>query len=306
MIPVLLALLPLMQTPSPPPARSPAAPRAYVPERVYDTQRKTFADFESMLADLAGADVVFVGEQHDDANTHALEVAVIEGLLRRHAAVSVGMEMFERDVQGTVDQYVRGASTEEQFLAASRPWPRYATDYRSIVELARARHLPVIASNLPRRIATEISKNGLPALDALGPDRALAAHDLQCAASGEYYARFIEQMGGHPPSGDANAGDAQAKNDRFYLAQCAKDETMAESVADALRGATGPRTTLVHFNGAFHSDYGGGAAERTRRRLPGRRIAVISVVPVDDLDTLAPGDEDRRQADYLVYTVKNR
>ena len=158
-----------------------------------------------------------------------------------------------------------------------------------------SQHRFEIGERLPLRI-----------VDALGPDRALAAHDLQCAASGEYYARFIEQMGGHPPSGDANAGDAQAKNDRFYLAQCAKDETMAESVADALRGATGPRTTVVHFNGAFHSDYGGGAAERTRRRLPGRRIAVISVVPVDDLDTLAPGDEDRRQADYLVYTVKNR
>lgn len=304
MIPVLLALLPFLQTPSLPAGHPAIAPRAYVPERVYDTQRKTFADFEMMLADLARADVVFVGEQHDDANTHALEAALVEGLLRRHATVSVGMEMFERDVQDTIDQYVRGASTEEQFLAASRPWPRYATDYRPIVELARAHNLRVIASNVPRRIATDVSKRGMPALDDLGSDRALAARDLECATSGEYYTRFIEEMGGHPASDDQKAGDSQAKNDRFYLAQCVKDETMAESVAEAFRAAAGPRTTIVHVNGAFHSDYGEGAAERTRRRLPGRRIAVISMIPVEDLDTLAPGDEDLKQADYLVYTVK--
>ncbi len=305
MIAVLLALLPFVQPPLPA-DHPPIAPRAYVPERVYDTQRKTFADFEMMLADLARADVVFVGEQHDDANTHALEAALIDGLLRRHATVSVGMEMFERDVQDAIDQYVRGASTEQQFLAASRPWPRYATDYRPIVELARAGNLRVIASNVPRRIATDISKRGLPALDDLGSDRALAARDLECATSGDYYTRFIEEMGAHPASGDANASDTQAKHDRFYLAQCVKDETMAESVAEAFRGAAGPRTTIVHFNGAFHSDYREGAAERTRRRLPGRRIAVISITPVEDLDTLAPDDEDLKQADYLVYTVKNR
>jgi len=304
MIPVLLAILPLVQAQPLPAGHPPIAQRAYVPERVYDTQRKTFADFEMMLADLVRADVVFAGEQHDDANTHALEAALIEGLLRRHATVGVGMEMFERDVQDAIDQYVRGASTEEQFLAASRPWPRYATDYRPIVELARARNLRVIASNVPRRIATDISKRGLPALDDLGSDRALAARDLECATRGDYYTRFIEEMGAHPASGDSNASDTQAKHDRFYLAQCVKDETMAESVADAFRAAAGPRTTIVHFNGAFHSDYGEGAAERTRRRLPGRRIAVISIIPVVDLDTLAPDDEDLRQADYLVYTVK--
>lgn len=304
MIWALLALIPLLQAPALPAGHPPIAARAYVPQRVYDTQRKTFTDFETMLADLVRADVVFVGEEHDDPNTHALEVAVLEGLLRRHAAVGVGMEMFERDVQDALDQYVRGASSEEQFLAASRPWPRYATDYRPIVELAKAHRLAVIATNLPRRIATDVSKNGMSIVDALGNDRQLAARDLPCATSGDYYNRFIEQMGGHPAAGDSKSAETGARNDRFYLAQCVKDETMAESVAEAFRAARDPRTTIVHFNGAFHSDYGEGAAEGTRRRLPGRRVAVISMIPVDDMDTIAPGEDDLKQADYLVFTVK--
>src|SRR6476659_4638587 len=84
------------------PAKVPAAPAldySYVPQRVYDTRQKGFADFEAMVADLARADVIFVGEQHDDANTHRLELAILEGLIRRNVPVVVAMEMFERDVQ---------------------------------------------------------------------------------------------------------------------------------------------------------------------------------------------------------------
>ena len=70
-----------------------------MPERVFDTRRRTFTDFEAMLAELARADVVLVGEQHDDPNTHRLESALLQGLVRRNVPVTVSLEMFERDVQ---------------------------------------------------------------------------------------------------------------------------------------------------------------------------------------------------------------
>src|SRR5262245_40497747 len=163
----------------------------YVPQRVYDTRQKVFGDFESMLADLARADVVFVGEQHDDPNTHRLEVAILDGLLRRRVPLVVAMEMFERDVQPVLDRYLAGTITEDQFLKEARPWPRYATDYRPIIEFARAHHIPVVASDVPRRIASDVSKNGLAVVDALGADRQLAAAELQCPTTGAYYDRFL-------------------------------------------------------------------------------------------------------------------
>ena len=54
--------------------------------------------------------------------------------------------------------------------------------------------------------------------------------------------------------------------------------------------------------GAFHSDFGLGTAERVRRRLGERRVAVVSVLPVKDLDTLTPAGDDLKRADYLLYT----
>jgi uncharacterized iron-regulated protein len=274
----------------------------YVPERVFDTRRRMFTDFETMLADLARADVVLVGEQHDDPNTHRLEAAMLMGLLRRSVAVTVSLEMFERDVQTSVDAYLAGTLSEEEFLKASRPWPRYATDYRSLVELAKAHRWPVIAANVPRRYAAEIAKSGKGMLDALpSPERSLVAHDLQCPEDA-YFKRFADQMGNH--AAGATIDEKRATTERYYWSQCVKDETMAESIAAGFEKPGAPSGAIVHFTGAFHSDFGTGTAERVRRRLAGRRVAVVTMVPVADLDTLTPGAGDLTRADYLVYTIK--
>ena len=284
----------------------------YVPQRVYDTREKRFTDFEAMSADLARADVVLVGEQHDDPNTHRLERAILEGLARRHVPVTLSLEMFERDVQDSVDTYVSGTGGEEDFLKGSRPWPRYATDYRPLVEFARARKWPVVAANVPRRIASDIAKTGRPGVDALSAaDRRLAAADLLCPHD-DYFARFAEQMGGHPagsgpgpaPGSPSGSAAADTTTERYYWAQCVKDETMAESIANAFGKLEGRPGLVAHFTGAFHSEYGEGTGERVRRRLGGRRVIAVSILPVENFDDVAPGADDLKRAEYLVFTIK--
>ena len=289
-----------------PPVSPQAALPAYVPQRVYDTARQAFSDFETMLADLAKADVVFVGEQHDDPATHRLEAAILDGLRRRGVAVIVSLEMFERDVQPALTAYLAGKASEEEFLKASRPWPRYASDYRALVEMARAERWPVIASNVPRRFASDVAKGGRATLDALpAADRAFAAQDILCPKDA-YFERFADNMAKHPMPGSEklSAEEKRAQTERYYDAQCIKDETMAEAIALGL-GENG-RGTVVHFNGAFHSDFALGTASRVRRRLDGRRLAIVSILPIPapDIDTVSPSAEDLRRGDYLLYATK--
>ncbi len=279
----------------------------YVPERVYDTRQQAFVDFEVMLAGIATADVIFVGEMHDDPNTHRLEAAILDGLQRRQRSPVVSLEMFERDAQPALDAYLAGRISEDEMLKGARPWPRYATDYRPLVERAKAAGRPVIAANVPRSIAQKVAKLGQDAIAQLTEsERAFTARDLQCPLD-PYFDRFAESMGGHPAP-NQSADEKKAMAERYYWSQCVKDETMAEAIAAAVeRNASmseggqskGP---VVHYNGAFHSDFGLGTAERTRRRLPGKRTIVISMLPVADLDKLQPAGEDLRRADYLVYT----
>jgi len=287
-----------------------AAQTTYVPERVFDSAHREFTDFEMMLADVARADVVFVGEQHDDANTHALERAVLEGLARRRGSIVVGFEMFERDVQDPLDHFQMGHLDESEFLKSSRPWPNYRSDYKPLVDYAVQHNWPIFASNVPRALATEVSKTGLEALKTKSADESKwFAKDLQCPVGDDYFKRFAEAMGEHPAGDGKDAKERAASGrqslERYYYAQCLKDETMGESVAQAFQTAStgGARPLIVHFNGAFHSDYAEGTAARTRRRLPGKRVVVLTMVPVTSLDGLAPSKDDRKRADYLVYTT---
>ncbi|MGE5816163.1 MAG: ChaN family lipoprotein [Acidobacteriota bacterium] len=308
LLPMLLAL---QAQPAPgAPAQTPSVPDtlvlvSYVPQRVFDSHKKKFTDFETMLADLARADVVFVGEQHDDRNTHRLELAVLEGLMRRRGTLTLSLEMFERDAQQSLSDYLAGNMSEESFLQQSRPWPRYATDYRPMVELARAHGWPILAANVPRRLANQVSKEGLGALDTLSPtDRAYVAKSIECPAD-DYRKRFVETMNEHPAPGveKMTKEEREARDDRFYHAQCIKDETMAESIATASGQG---HALIVHYNGSFHSDYSLGTAARVKRRLKNARVVVVSMLPVENLDTLKPSKDDRKIADYLVYTLKPR
>src|SRR5262245_27034684 len=118
--------------------------QGYVPGRVFVSARKQFADFEVMLADLAKADVVIIGEQHDDVNSHRLELALLEGLALRHEEnVALSLEMFDRDVQETLDHFLMGHVAEADFLKDARPWPDYESDYKPLVDFALAKNWPV-------------------------------------------------------------------------------------------------------------------------------------------------------------------
>ena len=289
-----------------PQAPAPHPPVAfYVPERVYDTASRTFVDFEVMLSRFKDADVIFVGEQHGDPNTHRLEAAVLDGLHRRQVVPVLSLEMLERDVQANLDEYLAGRLTEEEMLKgqSSGPWKNYAADYRRMVEMAKLRGWTVVAANVPRRLANEVAKNGKDVIPAFSEtDRRYVAADLQCPLD-DYFARFKESMGSHP-SGNKTPEEQAQTMERYYWAQCVKDETMAESIANAVQKRAGSPGPVVHYNGAIHTDFGLGTAERVRRRLEGKKTVVVTMLPVADLDSLAPADDDLKRADFLVYTTK--
>ncbi len=241
--------------------------------------------FSQLADDAAKADIVFFGEQHDDAETHRAELSLLSAISERRGKVILSLEMFERDVQPLLDAYLAGTLSEAEFRAQSRPWPNYETDYRPLVELAKAKQWPVLASNIPRRFASMVSRRGLSAIDSLeSGDRAHVAQEILCPKD-QYYRNFVAVMGGGhggaPPATAPSASSMSGMTDLFYEAQCVKDETMAESIARA-RAAYGDNTIIVHVNGSFHSDFGLGTAARVRRRLPSARTVVVSAVPTPD------------------------
>lgn len=283
---------------TPSPAAAPLPAERLPAERVLDARHAAATvSWEAMVDTLAGADMVFLGEQHDDASTHRLELAVLEGLAARGRTVTLALEMFERDVQPLLDRYLAGAIGEVAMRSGSRPWPNYESDYRPLVEFARARGWAVVASNVPRPIASAVGRGGLAVVDTLvAAERAYVAAELSCPDD-RYRSKFVGQMAGMGGHGGADSAAARAMLERYYQAQCVKDETMGESVA----AAVAPGRVVVHVNGAFHSDERLGTVTRALRRRPAARALVVSFVPAPLAATLDEAALAGR-GDYVVIT----
>jgi uncharacterized iron-regulated protein len=236
-----------------------------------------------LAEELAARDVVYFGELHDNVAGHQLYAELAKLLAARRPDFVLSLEMFERDVQGVVNDYLRGRIDEATFLRYSRPWKNYARDYRPLVELARQRKRDVIAGNLPRPVAAKVaSKEG-----SLSP----FLPRLTTAPTDRYWELFSETMKGHP--------GADGGLERMYRAQCAKDDAMAEGIADYL--ATNPhrQPLAIHCNGNFHSDYGLGTATRLAQRAPLAQMAIISMIAVADA-ARSDVTNDRKKAHYLL------
>lgn len=240
-----------------------------------------------LAEELAARDVVFFGELHDNVVGHQVYAELARLLAERRSDMVIAMEMFERDVQGVVNDYVRGKIEESLFLQHSRPWKDYARDYKSLIELAKAKKFDVIAGNLPRPVAGRVAgKEG--SNSPYMPRKTTAPND-------RYKELFEETMKGHP--------NADGMVDRMYQAQCAKDDAMAEGMADYLLANPHRQPLVIHCNGNFHSDYGLGTAARLTQRVPLAQQSIISMVGVADV-AKADFSKELKKAHYLLIVPK--
>ena len=255
------------------------------------------ADYDAMLADLAGADVVLFGEIHNVSLAHWLELQVASDLLRRKGPgkLVLGLEMFERDVQPLLDQYGAGILADSAFERQSRPWPNYATDYRPLLELAKSQRITLVATNAPQPFARAVARGSLKALDKLPTaDRALLAPlPLVVDMTRPGYQKMAAMFGdGSPHGGSAGASP-------IIQAQALKDATMA----DAIRRNVTPGQTLLHLNGSFHSDNYDGIAGYLKQYAPKLRVKTISLVTQTQLQ--AVDKENQAVADYVIVVPED-
>jgi uncharacterized iron-regulated protein len=226
-----------------------------------DKLAERFADF----------DVGFVGEEHDNTVGHVQQLQLLKALHQRRPKLALAMEMFERDVQPVIDAYLAGEIDEKQFLAESRPWSNYQQDYRPLVEYCKAHGLRVIASNAPTPLARKVSRGELLPTQLDSPHVARST----TAPRDSYWRKFKNALGGDDDQRHGEMSPEMLLN--FYRAQCLKDDTMAESIADFLQGE-GAGTYVLHINGVFHSEDRLGAVSRLQQRMPELQIGIVSMV----------------------------
>lgn len=269
------------------------------------------ASLADVLEGLDGVEVLLVGEEHGDMVGHRVEEALLRGAVERYRGtprwVTLSMEMFERDVQYVLDEYLDGLISETHFLDGVRPWQDYRDRYRPLVELARTEGLPVVAANAPRRYVNRVTREGPASLEDLGP---LARHFLPPlpypGPSDDYRAQWnrimeeamaaADSAGGH---GATDQGRAYAGSENALQAQALWDAAMGYAITEALE--VSPSRLILHLAGSFHVERGTGIPERIEGYRPGTRILTLVMTHIGD--PAAWDDEDHRGlADFVVLT----
>jgi uncharacterized iron-regulated protein len=242
------------------------------------------AKYEEMVDAAAGADVVLFGELHNDPIAHWLQYELTKDLYREKGAeLVIGAEMFESDNQLILDEYFSGLISETKFEDEARLWPNYKTDYKPIVQFAKIHDLTFVATNIPRRYANSVYKQGRSVLDSLSEEalQYMAPQPFYYDTTLRSYADLSVERNGH---GGVNFADAQAL----------KDATMAHFILkNRDRGIL-----FLHFNGAYHSDNFESIHYFLNRENPMLKIVTISTVNQKKVKKLE--EENKGKANFII------
>jgi uncharacterized iron-regulated protein len=230
--------------------------------------------YSSMLDSLLKADVIFFGELHNNAISHWMELEIAMDLFRADsAALVMGAEMFERDNQVIMDEYLAGLIRERDFEAGARLWNNHKTDYKPLVSFAAEKGIPFIATNIPRRYAAMVNSRGFEALEGLSAEAKSWIAPLPVP--------YDPELPGYKAMG-AMGGPAMHANNNLPKAQAIKDATMAWFISSGYE----PGKRVLHFNGSYHSDNREGIVWYLNQYVPGLKIITISTVEQSQLDSL--------------------
>lgn len=230
-------------------------------------------DYETVLAKLITADVVIVGEYHDQWASHLLQERLLKDLSLQ-GKWAVGAEWLPLTTQTAVDGFLQGELSSFDFLRESGYVNHWGVDYRllkPIFDYAQTAKLPFIALNAPRKVTQKISKQGLDVLTA-SEKKMFPIPLYSMSEKYEKFARAFFESNHLPPD----------RIERMLMIQSVWDQTMANSVAKFLSGHPGHK--MIVFAGMVHSGKGAGIEDALRQMLPNKKIVTLGNGRFDDFE----------------------
>jgi uncharacterized iron-regulated protein len=227
-----------------------------------------------ILQQLEQADVIYLGETHNEMADHQAQLKIIQALYQKNPKIAIGFEMFQRPYQGVLDQYIAGNITEEQLIEQSEynqrwgfPWEYYA----EILRFSQQHQLPVLALNTPTEITRKVAREGLESLTA--EEKQYIPPVTEIKTDNANYRQMLQEI--YQQHHHDALGNSQAF-DNFFLAQVLWDETMAEKVAKFI--AENPDYQVIILVGEGHIVYDYGIPSRVERRLHSSPLTQYSIL----------------------------
>ncbi len=255
----------------------------FVLHRVADGERLSL---EAAVDDLAAAELVYLGESHDNMTHHEAQLAVIRALREAGEPLVVGLEMMTRQAQPALDAWVAGTMDEATFIEVfTENWGDMWPYYREIFLYCREHGLPMAGLNVPRAITRKVARQGFNSLtrEELG-----MLPPIACVVHPEYEAFLRRVLGAH--------GGGKVF-ERFCEAQLVWDTAMAVHALDYLQRQDAPDVMVV-LTGSIHAWKLAMPAQATRLD---EDVTQRVVLPFTS-GRVEPGAIDPADADYILLT----
>lgn len=257
-----------------------------------DSQTGALISVNQLAQKIQHADVVFIGEFHGNQASHLLESELQSALYDLRPNQVLSMEQFNRDHQQAIDRYLDGEIGEKTFINQSDAWSNYSGSYRPLIEFAKQHFLPVIAANAPFQAVRCVGRQGKPYLKKLTAEEKEQIASQPFMSNAAYQKKFAQFQAMAKP---------HTQNQKAYEAQLLRDNTMAESILQALKA--NPGAQVIHTNGTFHSESHLGTAALLQQRNPKLKVVVISPITATNPDKPQIQPADLKKGDY-VYLIQ--
>ncbi len=273
--------------------------------KIYSVKEGKEVSLNVIIEDMKNYDVLFFGEEHNDSVAHYLESKIFELLYAKYStAMALSLEMFDRDVQVVMNEYLTGAIREKNFTKDARVWKNYP-DYRPMVELAKTNKLDVVCANAPSRYTNLAGRKGQKALMELSDEAKTFMAPLPYdTATGLYYEKLMS-LSSHSPSTPTDtsvkiAPPSMPMGDfNLIMGQSLWDATMAYSISSYMKRNKGKKVFQV--NGRFHSDEGFAIVTQLKKYSPKLKSLIISAGPDDSFSNI-DWNQHKQLGDYVIIT----
>lgn len=238
--------------------------------------------WKKMIQNMQKSEVVFFGEEHNCTMSHWLTLQLMKEWTKTDSLnKSFALEMFERDQQPTLDSLMLKQFPLEDLSKHTRTWSNYLSDYAGFLQLSLQKNLRIVSSNIPRKYASKLFKEGRDSLLALGEmeKKWMCPLDFPVDRTLSQYEQLIEM-------------EQHMSGKNFVEAQAIKDATMAESIAKELQAGR----KVFHLNGKYHSDFKQSILWYLNKYRPNTKTMTISVIRQNN--HVLP-DEWKGVADYI-------
>lgn len=252
-----------------------------MPYQIFDKNGKV-TSYNTLIKTSAQSEIVLFGEYHDNAIIHWLELEFAKDLQVKKKLI-FGAEMLEADNQTQLNQYLKDEINQKQLDSTARLWPNYKTDYQPLVDFAKEKNIPFIATNIPRKYASMVYKKGFESLEVLGETEKsfIAPLPISYDSNLPGYKKMVEEMEGH-------------SGENLPKAQAIKDATMAYFIVKNLQ----KNSLFIHYNGSYHSDKYEGIFWYIKKSNPKAKITTIATVTQKNISKLET--ENKNKADFII------